>query len=76
MSLFDSDGDEITFGPMGMKVWNMYAKIRELVDREMMEFTMDELYTLKLLYGENFYYPVYNHIDKLLDGTPEEETVH
>jgi len=42
----------------------------------MMEFTADELYTIKLIYGENFYYPVYNHVDKLLEGTPEEETLH
>ena len=76
MSLFDSNGDEITFGPMGKKVWDLYAKIRELVDRELMEFTVDELYTIKLIYGENFYYPVFNHVDKLLDGTPEEETLH
>jgi len=72
----DSDGQEITFGPMGQKVWDMYAKIRELVDREMMEFTIDELYTLRLLYGENFNYPVHNHIDKLLEGSPAEETIH
>lgn len=71
----DSD-DGITFGPMGMKVWHLYDKIRELVDREMMEFTMDELYTIRLLYGENFYYPVHKHIDALLSGSPEEETLH
>jgi hypothetical protein len=74
--MFDSDGEQITFGPMGRKVWDMYAKIKDLVDREMMEFTIEELQTLKVIYGDNFFYPVYNHIDTLLDGAPTEETVH
>ena len=76
MSIFDSDGEEFTFGPMAQKLWTMFGKVRELVDEEMMEFTVEELYTLKLLYGENLYYPVYNHVEKLLEGTPEEETLH
>ena len=71
----DSDG-EITFGPLGHKVWDLYAKIRELVDVEMMEFTEDELRIITVLYGENFVYPVYNHVNQLLTGTPAEETIH
>ena len=71
----DSDG-EMTFGPMGQKVWDLYAKIREVVDVEMMEFTEDELRVVSVLYGENLVYPVYNHVDQLLTGTPAEETLH
>ena len=71
----DSDG-EMTFGPMGQKVWDLYAKIREVVDVEMMEFTEDELRIVSVLYGENLVYPVYNHVDQLLTGTPAEETLH
>ena len=71
----DSDG-EMTFGPMGQKVWDLYAKIREIVDIEMMEFTEDELRVVSVLYGENLVYPVYNHVDQLLTGTPAEETLH
>ena len=72
--IIDSDG--ITFGPMGSKVWDLYAKIRDVVDLEMMNFTEDELRAISLLYGENFVYPVYNHVTSLLTGTPMEETLH
>ena len=65
----DSDG-EMTVGPMGQKVWDLYAKIREVVDVEMMEFTEDELRVVSMLYGENLVYPVYNHVNQLLTGTP------
>lgn len=77
MSLFDSDeSGEMTFGPFGAKVWDMYAKIREVVDREMMEFTEEELHMINLLYGENFNYPIYNHVTQLLTGAPEDEVIH
>ena len=75
MSIFDSDG-EFTMGPLGVKVWDLYAKIRDLVDIEMMEFTEDELRIITVLYGENLIYPVYDHVNQLLTGTPESETIH
>ena len=74
MSIFDSDG--VSFGPFGSKVWDLYAAIREVVDREMMNFTEEELHMINLLYGENFNYPVYNHVTALLTGAPMEETIH
>ena len=74
MSLFDSD--RTTFGPFGTKVWDMYARIREVVDEEMMNFTEEELHMINLLYGENFNYPVYNHVTALLTGVPMTETIH
>ena len=70
------DSDQTTFGPMGTKVWGMYNKIRDLVDVEMMEFTEEELKLVSVIYGENFVYPVYNHVNELLTGTPQEETLH
>ena len=70
------DSDEVTFGPMGTKVWDLYARIRDVVDMELMEFTEEELRVVAVLYGENFIYPVYNHVNQLLTGTPEEETLH
>ena len=78
MSIFDgdSDGDSVTFGPMGSKVWNLYHRVRELVDLELMEFTEDELHMINLLYGDNFVYPINNHITQLLTGAPEDEVIH
>ena len=72
--IIDSDG--VTFGPMGSKVWDLYAKIRDVVDVEMMNFTPEELHMINILYGENFIYPVHNHVTSLLTGTPMEETLH
>jgi hypothetical protein len=72
--LLDSDGT--TFGPMGSKVWDLYAKIREVVEIEMMNFTEEELHMINLLYGDNFIYPVHNHVTQLLTGVPYEETLH
>lgn len=73
--MIDSDG-VVSMGPMGTKVWDLYSKIRDLVDREMMEFTEDELRIITVLYGENLIYPVYDHVNQLLTGTPESETIH
>jgi hypothetical protein len=75
MSLFDSD-DGVTFGPFGSKVWDLYARIREVVDQELMNFSEEELHMINLLYGENFSYPVHNHVTQLLTGVPSEETLH
>ena len=74
MSLFDSD--EVSFGPMGSKVWDLYARIRDVVEEEMMNFTEEELHMINLLYGENFIYPVHNHVSTLLTGAPTGETLH
>lgn len=74
MSIFDSDGQ--TFGPFGSKVWDLYAKLRDLCEVEMMNFTEEELHMINLLYGENFNYPIYKHVDQLLTGVPYEETIH
>jgi hypothetical protein len=74
MSIFDSD--EVTFGPFGSKVWDLYAKLREVCDVEMMNFTEEELHMINLLYGENFSYPVHNHVTSLLTGAPQDEVIH
>ena len=74
MSLMDSDG--VTFGPMGSKVWDLYAKIRDLVELEMMNFSEEELHMINLLYGDNFIYPVHNHVTQLLTGADATETLH
>lgn len=76
MSLFDSDESGVSFGPFGTKVWDLYGKIRELVDKEMMNFTEEELQMIDMIYGENFSYPVHNHVTSLLTGAPMTETVH
>ena len=70
------DSDEMAFGPMGTKVWDLYARIRDVVEVEIMNFSEEELRVVSVLYGENLIYPVYNHVNELLTGTPQEETLH
>ena len=71
------DSDEMTtFGPMGEKVWNMYSRVQEVVDIELMNFTEDELKMVSVLYGENLIYPIHNHVSQLMTGAPEEEVLH
>ena len=71
------DSDEMTtFGPMGEKVWNMYSRVQEVVDIELMNFTEDELKMVSVLYGENLIYPIHTHVIQLMTGAPEEEVLH
>ena len=72
-----NDSDEMTtFGPMGEKVWNMYSRVSDLVDIELMNFTEEELKMVNLLYAENLVYPIHDHVSQLMTGTPEDEVLH
>ena len=68
------DSDERS--PIGTKVFELYGKIHELVDVELMKFDMEELRMLQLVYGDNFHYPINDHIDQMISGTPEGEVIH
>ena len=71
------DSDEMTtFGPMGEKVWNMYSKVSDVVDTELMNFTEDELKMVSILYADNLIYPICDHVAQLMTGTPEGEVLH
>ena len=63
-------------GPIGTKVFELYGKIHELVDVELMKFDIDELRMLQLVYGDNFHYPINDHITQMISGTPEDEVLH
>lgn len=71
------DSDEMSaFGPMGEKVWNMYSRVSDVVDLELMNFTEDELKMVNMLYGENLTYPIFGHVAQLMIGAPEDEVLH
>ena len=71
------DSDEMTtFGPMGEKVWNMYSRVSDVVDIELMNFTEDELKMVSVLYADNLIYPIHSHVAQLMTGTPEDEVLH
>ena len=71
-SMVDSDDRS----PVGSKIFEMYEKIHELVDLELMKFDPAELRMIQLVYGENFFYPINTHVDQLMTGAPEDEMLH
>ena len=71
-SMVDSDDRS----PVGSKIFEMYEKIHELVDLELMKFDPAELRMIQLVYGENFFYPINSHVDELMTGAPEDEVIH
>ena len=62
--------------PIGAKVFALYDRLHEVVDMELMKFDRDELRTLQLVYGENFHYPIHDHIVEMMSGAPESEVLH
>ena len=74
----DSDGafDIADRSPMGSKIFDLYEKIHELVDLELMKFDPAELKMIQLVYGENFFYPINTHVDQLMTGAPDDEMIH
>ena len=71
-SMVDSDDRS----PVGSKIFELYEKIHELVDLELMKFDPAELKMIQLVYGENFFYPINTHVDQLMTGAPDDEMIH
>ena len=72
----DSMVDSDQRSPVGSKIFDLYEKIHELVDLELMKFDPAELKMIQLVYGENFFYPINTHVDQLMTGAPDDEVVH
>ena len=69
--MIDSDTSSI-----GTKVFALYDRLHQVVDLELMKFDQDELRTLQIVYGENFHYPIHDHITEMMTGAPEDEVIH
>ena len=76
--MMDSDQafDVADTSPVGEKIFELYEKIHQLVDTELMKFDVSELKMIQIIYGENFFYPINSHVDKLMIGAPEDEVIH
>ena len=70
------DSDEETVGLMSEVLWDMYSKIHERVDEELMRLSEDELRIMKIIYQDKLVYPIHEHIDQLLEGAGHGETLH
>ena len=70
------DSDEESVGIMSEVLWDMYSKIHERVDEELMRLSQDELRIMKIIYQDRLVYPIHEHIDQLLEGASAGETLH
>ena len=73
--MIDRDSDQ-SVGIMSEVLWDMYAKIHEKVDEELMRLNEEELRIMKIIYQDQLVYPIHEHIDQLLEGPPGNETLH
>ena len=73
----DSDEESgIKTSHMSDVLWDMYSKIHEQVDAELMKLNEEELRIMKIVYADNLNYPIHDHIDQLLEGAIHGDTVH
>ena len=61
---------------MTKKLIDLYQKIRETVELELMTFDTEELEILKLFYGEDLIYPLHGDVTSLLSGPTGSDRVH
>ena len=70
--MIDSDNTS----PIGAKVFALFDRLHDIVDLELMKFDQSELRILQVIYGENFHYPIHDHITEMMSGAPENEVIH
>ena len=61
---------------MTKKLIDLYKKIREVAELELMTFDVEELEILKLFYGEDLTYPLHGDVTTLLSGPSGSDRVH
>ena len=72
--MLDLDSDEVT--PMSQVLFDLYSKLHEISDRELMKLTEEELRIMQIVYRKELVYPIHEHIDQLLSGATNGDTVH
>ena len=68
--------ESVLFNEAGHKLIDMYSSIRDLVEKELMKFTYEELRMLKMLYGNELTYPLYADVVDTLDGATPQDMIH
>ena len=61
---------------MTQKLIDLYKKIREVAELELMTFDVEELEILKAFYGEDLTYPLHGDVTSLLGGPSGSDRVH
>ena len=64
------------FMMMNKKLIDLFQKIRETAEIELMTFDTEELEILKIFYGEELIYPLHGDVTTLLSGPSGSDRVH
>ena len=64
------------FMMMTKKLIDLYKKLREVAELELMTFDTEELEILKIFYGEELIYPLHGDVTSLLSGPSGSDRVH
>ena len=54
----------------------IYSKVHDQVDAELMRLSEEELRIMKIIYSDQLTYPIHEHISHLLEGVSSGETLH
>ena len=54
----------------------IYSKVHDQVDAELMRLSEEELRIMKIIYSDKLTYPIHAHISQLLEGVSAGETLH
>ena len=74
--MMESDNEVRTYIDTAKKLFEMYDKIRQLCEKELMQFTVEELEMMRKFYGNELTYPIYQDIIDTLSGPQVEDRVH
>lgn len=62
--------------PMTKVLYDLYATLHEQVDAELMKLSEEELRIMQIIYRKELVYPIHEHIDQLLSGATNGDTLH
>ena len=73
--MFDSDRKN-ELGEISKVLFDIYERLHAEVDKELMRLDQEDLRIMQIIYADQLNYPIYDHIEGLLDGAPTGESIH
>lgn len=79
--MYDEENEEIedavsSVDLMSEVLHQIYSKVHDQVDAELMRLSEEELRIMKIIYSDQLTYPIHEHISHLLEGVGSGETLH
>ena len=68
--------ENFELGELTLKIFDLFNTIRSVAEVELMNFTVEELNTLKAFYQKDLTYPIWSDVEELLNGAPKDEYIH